>query len=96
MTDRIAVTGEVITWRKSSRSGNSGQANCVEVGAWRKSSRSSGGSNGANCVEAGQLTDRTGIALRDTKDRDGATFVLTVDEWRGLVTDLKRGSLDPR
>nr|WP_285662944.1 DUF397 domain-containing protein [Actinorhabdospora filicis] len=82
-----------MAWRKSSRSGSS-SGNCVEVGGWRKSSRS--GSSGGNCVEVGQLTDLTGVALRDTKDRKGPLLTFTVPQWRGLLADLKRGELDPR
>ena len=84
----------MITWRTSSFSGNAGGQNCVEVGAWRKSSRSGSGSNGGNCVEAGQLTNGTGIAIRDTKDRDGATFTFTPNAWAGFVADLKSGTFD--
>lgn len=43
-----------VAWRKSSRSGQGDNGNCVEVGFvnWRKSSRSGQGGNG-NCVEVG-------------------------------------------
>lgn len=45
---------EVVSWRKSSRSGSGANgANCVEVGAWRKSTRSGSGGSGNNCVEVG-------------------------------------------
>ena len=85
----------MIVWRKSSRSGSgSNGGNCVEVGAWRKSSRSGSGGNAGNCVEAGQLTNGTGIAVRDTKDRDGATFTFTPANWQGFVADLKTGTFD--
>lgn len=83
----------MIAWRKSSRSGNT-SGNCVEVGAWRKSSRSGSGGNAGNCVEAGQLTDGTGIAVRDTKHRTGATFTFTPDTWSGFVANLKTGTFD--
>ena len=85
----------MITWRTSSYSSSgSNGGNCVEVGAWRKSSRSGNSGNGGNCVEAGALTNGTGIAVRDTKDRDGATFTFTPDTWSDFVAELKSGAFD--
>lgn len=71
---------DLITWRKSSYSGNGGD--CVEVG-WRKSSYSA--SNG-DCVEVGR-GQRT-ILVRDTKDRSGGTLGFPAAQWRSLLTHL--------
>lgn len=83
----------MIVWRKSSRSGNT-SGNCVEAGAWRKSTHSS--TSSGNCVEVAPYSDLAGIALRDTKDREGPMLTFTVSQWRGLVADLKRGDLEVR
>jgi hypothetical protein len=79
-------------WRKSSHSGANN--NCVEVAVlskavWRKSSRSAGNNN---CVEvAGNLPGI--VAVRDSKDRDGPTLVVTTDQWATFATALKVGRL---
>ena len=67
----VSITG----WRTSSFSYSEG--NCVEAADWRTSSRSGG--NGA-CVETG--TCEHGIAVRDTKDRDGPVLTFTAAAWR--------------
>ena len=87
---------EVGAWRKSSRSGSSGASNaCVEVGAWRKSSRSGGGANGSNCIEVAACTNAShGIAIRDTKYRQGAVLAAARPEWTAFVTAVKAGSFD--
>lgn len=53
---------------------------------WRKSSRSSG--NGGNCVEVANLP--SGVGVRDSKDPDGAKFIVSRDAFAALVADLKR------
>lgn len=58
------------------------------IGArWRTSTRSS--TNGGNCVEvADNLPDV--VAVRDSKDRDGAVLAFTPDSWRRFL-ELARG-----
>lgn len=57
-------------WWKSSFSEAS---DCVEVSEWWKASYSNANTN---CVEAGQHRD--GIAVRDTKDCDGAVITVSL------------------
>jgi predicted secreted Zn-dependent protease len=57
---------------------------------WRKSSYS--GENGA-CVEIANLPDRR-IAVRDSKDPDGAALVFTPREWDAFVRGVKGGEFD--
>jgi hypothetical protein len=56
---------------------------------WRKSSRSN---QGANCVEAAELPDG-GMAVRDTKSRDGGTLVFSADSWRQFTDAVKEGRI---
>lgn len=81
-----------LTWRKSSRSDSGGGSNCVEVGAWRTSTRSSGGGSGSNCVEVG--TCPTHVAVRDTKHRSGGLLSIDTPEWSSLISSVKAGSFD--
>jgi hypothetical protein len=80
-----------VVWRKSSRSGNGSNGNCVEVAfvepdvSWRKSSRSGNGGN-SNCVEVAFATP--GVAVRDSKSPDGGVLVLPVTGWHGFLTGL--------
>jgi hypothetical protein len=54
---------------------------------WRKSSRSSAS---GNCVEvADNLTE--GVAVRDTKDRDGGTLLFEQDTWSAFLDGVKSG-----
>ncbi|MGI5321468.1 DUF397 domain-containing protein [Actinomadura nitritigenes] len=77
-------------WRKSSHSG-SGGSECVEVAsAWRKSSHS--GSEGQECVEVAAGERR--VAVRDSKDPDGAVLAVAPSGWASLLADVKAGSLD--
>jgi Domain of unknown function (DUF397) len=55
------------------------------VTAWRKASYSSG--NGGNCVEVGQGSDT--VAVRDTKDHDGAMLSVPADAWASFTASLK-------
>lgn len=58
------------------------------VGSWRKSSYS--GNNGGDCVEVGR--QETGVAVRDTKDREGSVLRFTPGVWRRFATRLKAGA----
>ncbi|MGW1680588.1 DUF397 domain-containing protein [Saccharopolyspora sp. NPDC002376] len=51
---------------------------------WRKSSRSAGQ---GNCVEVGSGPGI--VAVRDTKDRDGAVLTFPTGQWAAFVADLR-------
>jgi hypothetical protein len=51
---------------------------------WRKASYSNG--SGA-CVEVGHAFE--GVAVRDTKDRDGAVLRFAPEAWRAFATKIK-------
>jgi hypothetical protein len=70
------------SWRKSSRSGSSGNGGCVEV-AWHKSSYSGGGNT--NCVEVAVGADLVGV--RDSKNVVGPTLAFPVDQWQTFLTN---------
>jgi hypothetical protein len=58
---------------------------------WHKSTRSGG--NGGDCVEV--AANLPGIvALRDTKDPEGATLVFTHAEWRAFLDGVRNGEFD--
>lgn len=78
-----------ISWRKSARSGQAG--NCVEVGraVWRKSARS-GPEN--NCVEVADLPGV--VAVRDSKNPEGAKLAFTRREWEAFVGGVKASQFD--
>jgi hypothetical protein len=57
---------------------------------WRKSSRS-GAQN--SCVELADLSDA--IAVRDSKNPDGAKLAFTRREWDAFAARVKSGRLDP-
>ncbi|MFI0374286.1 DUF397 domain-containing protein [Actinomadura sp. 1N219] len=94
-------------WRKSSHSGE-GDAHCVEVGAWRKSSRSANNgacvevgawrksghsANNGACVEVGAC-DCCGTGVRDSKDPDGGKLAFSVGAWRVFHADVLAGRYD--
>lgn len=56
---------------------------------WFKSSYSS--ANG-QCVEGAWLPDG-GIAIRDSKNRDGAVLVFTPREWSAFLAGVRNGEL---
>lgn len=57
---------------------------------WWKAEASS--CNG-NCVEVAKLPDG-GVAVRDSKDRDGAMLQFTRDEWVAFATGMASGDFD--
>ena len=52
---------------------------------WRKSSYS--GNNGANCVEVGAAALL--IAVRDSKDPDGARLAFGREAWEAFAAEVK-------
>ncbi|HEX6353584.1 DUF397 domain-containing protein [Actinophytocola sp.] len=56
--------------------------------AWRKSSRSGDGSNGA-CVEVAFVSATVGV--RDSKSQEGACLVFGDASWRAFAEGLKAG-----
>ncbi|AEV87265.1 hypothetical protein ACWT_6250 [Actinoplanes sp. SE50] len=60
---------------------------------WHKSTRSGG--NGGDCVEvAGNLPGI--VALRDTKDPDGATLIFSREQWHAFLAGVRAGEFDHR
>jgi hypothetical protein len=58
---------------------------------WRKSSHSSGGSQG-ECVEVAAVGGPV-IAARDSKNPDGPILAFTPHEWGSFVASIKNGAL---
>jgi hypothetical protein len=92
-------------WRKSSRSGGSGcvevafakssrsgTSNCVEVGVARTSSHSG---QLHDCVEVEGLAEG-GVAVRDSKDRDGPVLRFTPISWGVLLDAVRHDEFDWR
>jgi hypothetical protein len=83
-------------WRKSSRSSDSGNGQCVEVAClhdapWRKSSRSSGSGNG-QCVEVAGLP--SAVAVRDSKlptEGDFPHLLVGAGDWTAFLAGVKSG-----
>ncbi|MET9499336.1 DUF397 domain-containing protein [Streptomyces sp. NPDC006552] len=81
-------------WRKSSYSGNAG-GDCIECApldgaAWQKSSYS--GNAGGECVELAP-TPEGHVALRDSKDPEGAVFAVTRTAFRAFTNAAAQGTL---
>lgn len=55
--------------------------------------RTSSFCNYGNCVEVGR-TPEGGVAVRDSKDRDGGTLVFTADEWTAFVAGVRNAEFD--
>ncbi len=72
------------SWRRASFSNQSGA--CVEV-AWHKSSHSS--QNG-NCVEVAANPPEL-VAMRDSKDPDGAKLIVSAEQWRAFLGGVRKG-----
>jgi hypothetical protein len=58
--------------------------------AWRKSSYSD---SGGECVETAVLSDHR-VALRDSKQPDGAILLYTAAEWSAFVKGVQAGEFD--
>jgi hypothetical protein len=57
-----------------------------DIRQWHKSSYSG---TSANCVEA--CTDQAAVAVRDSKNANGAELVFTPQAWTAFVRAIKRG-----
>ena len=57
----------------------------AQTEGWRTSTYS--GTGGGQCVELGQATE--GVAVRDTKNRDGITLGFSASAWHEFVTRLQ-------
>lgn len=95
----------VQVWRKSTFCTDNA---CVEVGVWKKSTKSGPWTD--NCVEVAgwqnaSLTDNTcvevdlqgpldEVLVRDSKDPDGPVLHFTPDEWRAFIKGAKDGEFD--
>lgn len=77
-------------WHKSSLSTDI--SSCVEVGVWRKSTRSGPWTD--NCVEVAGAEDGW-VLVRDTKDHgNGPVLRYTPDEWRAFIGGVKLNEFD--
>lgn len=57
----------------------------VDHGTWRKATYS--GNNGGQCVETANAV--SGIAVRDTANRDGVTLVIPAGSWSAFVASVQ-------
>jgi hypothetical protein len=57
---------------------------------WRKSTKSSGGND---CVEVADNLPQI-VAVRDTKNRDGATLTFTHRDWSAFLAGIRNGDFD--
>ena len=71
-------------WRTSSYSITNGD--CIEVGAWRKSSRCTGG----ECVEVGSGTAVVGV--RDTKLAQSPILAFSPDAWTRFTARIREAT----
>lgn len=60
---------------------------------WLQSSFSADEDDDSGCVEVALLPDG-GVALRDSKDRDGQIHVYTAEEWDAFVKGVHAGEFD--
>lgn len=74
-----------VRWRKSSRSFNG--ADCIEVGVWRK-----GGHSTTNGARVELAADVQMVAVRDSKDPEGAKLAFSRREWAAFTGRI-RGDL---
>jgi hypothetical protein len=57
---------------------------------WFKSSYSA---NGQSCIECAKLPDG-GMAVRDTKDREGAVLTFNQEEWAAFTAGVRAGEFE--
>lgn len=57
---------------------------------WRKSTFS----GDAGCVEVALLPHHSGVAVRDTKNRNGAELRFSVTEWSAFLAGVNQGEFD--
>jgi hypothetical protein len=62
----------------------------LEGAVWLKSQRSN---SQGQCVELARLDDRT-VAVRNSRDPDGAALIFDVDGVREMIDGLRSGRLD--
>ncbi|GLW05348.1 DUF397 domain-containing protein [Microtetraspora sp. NBRC 13810] len=63
----------------------------LSAAVWRKSSRSS--ASGGQCVEV--ASNLAGVvAVRDSKNPDGATLLFDPGDWRAFIAGAKNGDFD--
>jgi len=65
-------------------------ASRLEGAVWRKSQRSN---SQGQCVELARLDDRT-VAVRNSRDPEGAALIFDVDGIRELIRGLSQGRFD--
>jgi hypothetical protein len=58
---------------------------------WQKSRRSN---PSGNCVELALLPTHGGVAIRNSRDRDGPVLVYTLDEIAAFVGGVRDGDFD--
>lgn len=58
---------------------------------WKKSGRSNG-NGGNNCVEVAVLD--TGVAVRDSKDKNGPVLLFSAAEWAAFIGGVRDGDFD--
>lgn len=67
------------------------RASELSSASWRKSSRSTGGDDQADCVEIAALPGW--VAMRDSKDPAGPVLAFTRTEWRAFVGGIQTDEL---
>jgi len=58
---------------------------------WRKSSYS--GTQGGNCIEVARAA-ADGVAVRDSRDREGPKLAFAPGQWRRFAAGVKAGRSD--
>jgi hypothetical protein len=58
---------------------------------WHKSGRSN---PSGNCVELAELPDRSGIAVRNSRDPDGPVLIYTLPEIAAFIAGIRDGDFD--